>query len=173
MTECVSSLEIVDEKVPADFNTGEDHSPQEITGRPDGFLDSFSNGLGIVDEVPTDLNTEDKVEDHLQDHLQDTNGPFPGLTKAYDGNQSYFKSPTSLQTDTWKKGLEVVLQPNSTLVANALTRSEKQVVPLWNSTLVMFESKTSTGHHQERGSAAERTLYKIPSIPNVPSVLKH
>ena len=27
VTECVSSLEIVDEKVPADFNTGEDHSP--------------------------------------------------------------------------------------------------------------------------------------------------
>ena len=27
VTECVSSLEIVDEKVPADFNNGEDHSP--------------------------------------------------------------------------------------------------------------------------------------------------
>ena len=27
VTECVSSLEIVDEKVPADFNTGKDHSP--------------------------------------------------------------------------------------------------------------------------------------------------
>ena len=27
VTECASSLEIVDEKVPADFNTGEDHSP--------------------------------------------------------------------------------------------------------------------------------------------------
>ena len=68
VTECVSSLEIVDEKVPADFNTGEDHSPQEMTERPDGSLDSFSNGFGIVDEVPADLNTEDKVEDHLQDH---------------------------------------------------------------------------------------------------------
>ena len=98
-----------------------------------------------MDEVPADLNTKDKVEDHLQDHLQDTNGPFPGLTMAYDGNQPYFKSPTSLQTDTWKKGLEVVLKPNSTLVVNALTRSEKQVVPLWDSTLVMFELKTSTG----------------------------
>ena len=27
VTECVSNLEIVDEKVPADFNTGKDHSP--------------------------------------------------------------------------------------------------------------------------------------------------
>ena len=27
VTECVSSLEIVGEKEPADFNTGEDHSP--------------------------------------------------------------------------------------------------------------------------------------------------
>ena len=84
VAECVSSLEIVDKMVPADFNTGEDHSPQETTGRPDGF----SNGFGIVDEVPADLNTEDKVEDQLQDHLQDTNGPFPGLTMAYGGNQS-------------------------------------------------------------------------------------
>ena len=144
-----------------------------MTGRPDSFLDSFSNGFGIVDEVPADLNTKDKVEDHLQDHLQDTNGPFPGLTMAYNGNQpDNFKSPTSLQTDTWKKGLEVVLQPNSTMVMTASTRSEKEVVPLQNSTLVMFESKTSTGHHQERGSAAERTLCKVPSMPNVPSVLK-
>ena len=78
---------------------------------------------------------------------------------TYDGNQPNFKSPTSLQMDTWKKGLEVVLQPNSTLV-------------MTTSTLVMFESKTSTGH-QERGSAAERTLCKVPSMPNVPSVFKH
>ena len=41
VTECVRSLEIVDEKVPADFNTGKDHSPQEMTERPDGFLDVF------------------------------------------------------------------------------------------------------------------------------------
>ena len=27
VTECVSSLEIVDKKVPADFKTGKDHSP--------------------------------------------------------------------------------------------------------------------------------------------------
>ena len=59
-----------------------------MTERPDGFLDGFSNGFGIVDEVPADLNTEDKVKDHLQDHLQDTNGPFPGLTIDYNGNQS-------------------------------------------------------------------------------------
>ena len=72
-----------------------------------------------------------------------------------------------------KKGLEAVLQPNSTLVMTASARSEKEVVPLQNSTLVMFESKTSTGHHQERGSAAERTLCKVPSMPNMPSVLKH
>ena len=69
VTECVSSLEIVDEKVPADFNTGKDHSPQKMTKRPDGSLDSFSNSFKRVDEVPADLNTEDKVEDHLQDHL--------------------------------------------------------------------------------------------------------
>ena len=156
VTECVSILEIVDEKVPADFNTGNDHSPQETTGRPDGFLDGFSNGFKIVDEVPADLNTEDKVKDHLQGHLQDTNGPFPGLTMAYDGNQpNNFKSPTSLHIDTWKKGLEAVLQPNSTLVMIASTRSEKEVEPLQNSTLVMFKSKTSTGHHQERISSRE------------------
>ena len=78
VTECVSSLEIVDEKVPADFNTGKDHLPQEMTERPDGFLDIFSNGFWIVDEVPADLNTEDKVEDHYRtiyrtqmDHSQD------------------------------------------------------------------------------------------------------
>ena len=76
-----------------------------------------------MDEVPADLNTEDKVKDHLQDHLQDTNGPFPGLTMAYNENQPNFKSPTSLQTDTSKEGLEA----------------------LQHSTLVMFESKTSTG----------------------------
>ena len=36
-------------------------------------------------------------------------GPFPGLTMASNGNQPNFKSPTSLQTDTWKKGLEALL----------------------------------------------------------------
>ena len=41
VTECVCSLEIVDEKVPADFNTGKDHSSQKMTERPDGFLDVF------------------------------------------------------------------------------------------------------------------------------------
>ena len=91
-----------------------------------------------MDEVPADLNTEDKVEDHLQDHLQDTNGPFPGLSMAYDGNHDNFKSPTSLQMNTWKKGLEVGLQPNSTLVMKALTRSQEEVVPLQNSTLVII-----------------------------------
>ena len=54
-------------------------------------------------------------------------------------------SPTILQADTWKKGLEVVLQPNSTLVMRASTRSQKEVVPLQNSTLVMLTLKTSTG----------------------------
>ena len=101
-----------------------------------------------MDEVPADLNMEEKVNGHLQDHLQDTdtNRPFPGLTMAYNENQpNNFKSPTSLQKDTWKKGLEAVLQPNSILVMSASTRSQKEVVPLQNSTLVMFESKTSTG----------------------------
>ena len=69
-----------------------------------------------MDEVPADLNTEDKVKDHLQDHLQETNGPYPGLTMAYDGNQSInFKS---------KKGFEA--QCNSTLVLlKTSTGSEK------------------------------------------------
>ena len=122
VTECVSSLQIVDEKIPADFNTSEDHSPQKMIGRPGSFLDGFpddnevkdlKDSAMIVDAVPADLNTEDKVEDQIQYHLQDTNGPFPGLTMAYDGNQSNnFKS---------KKGFE----------------------PLCNSTLVLL--KTSTG----------------------------
>ena len=60
-------------------------------------------------------------------------------------NNSHFKSPKILQTDMWKKGLGVVLLPNSTLVMRALTRREKEVVPLQNSTLVMFILKTSTG----------------------------
>ena len=68
-----------------------------MIGRPGSFLDGFpddnevkdlQDNPRIVDKVPADLNTEDKVEDHLQDHLQDTNGPFPGLTMAYNGNQS-------------------------------------------------------------------------------------
>ena len=138
---------MVDEEVPADFNTGkhqfntetENHSAQKkITGRQDSFLDSF----GIVDAVPADLNTEQVP--------CDWKGPFPGLTRAHDGlqlqNNNYnFKSPTICQADTWKKGLEVVLQPNSTLVMRALTRSQKEGVPLQNSTLVMLTSKTSTG----------------------------
>ena len=51
-----------------------------------------------------------------------------------------FKSPT----ETYKKGLEVVLHPNSTQMDRASTRKEWKVVPLQNSTLVMFEPKTST-----------------------------
>ena len=110
------------------------------------FPRQFFKGFKIMDEVPADLNTKDKVKDHLQDHLQDTNGPFSGLTMAYNGNQpNNFKSPTSLQADTWKKGLEVVLLEDSTLVMTALTRSQKEVVPLQDSTLMMFELKTSTG----------------------------
>ena len=49
VTECVSSLEIVDEKVPADFNTGEDHSPQKMIGRPGGFLDGFPDDNEVDD----------------------------------------------------------------------------------------------------------------------------
>ena len=69
-----------------------------------------------MDEVPADLNTKDKVDDHLEGHLQDTNGPFPGLTMAYDGSQSdNFKS---------KKGFEAL--HNSTLVlSKTSTGSEK------------------------------------------------
>ena len=263
VTECVSSLEIVDERVPADFNTGKDHSPWETTRRPDGFLDGFSNGFQIVDEVPSDLNIKEKVKDHLQDHLQDTNGPFPGLTMAYDGYQPNFKSPTSLQTDMSKEGLEAL--QHSTLVMFELktsTASEKtcqnlemrklpMLKPLdhyiligwtcdwrqlpqdqdlyWNfkeslsdeediedegsrpvtskcsaksstvrefgcpvlrsnkdpsysysySSRKQFMKFYSTLHsscdvpYQERGSPAERTLCKVPSMPNVPSVLKH
>ena len=126
-----------------------------MTGRPDGFLDGFLDNtevkdkdhsqldcFGIVDkEVPADLNT--KQDPH------DWKGPFPGLTRVHNGcqlqNDNYnFKSPTIHQADTWKKGLEVVLQPNSTLVMKALTRSQKEVVPLQNSTLVMLTLKTST-----------------------------
>ena len=84
VVECDSSLEIVDEEVPADFSTEkvlakfdtetEDHSPQEkMTGRLDGFLDGF----GIVDAVPADLNTEQDPCDWKE--------PFPGLTRAHDG----------------------------------------------------------------------------------------
>ena len=123
----------------------------------------YTLGFKIVDEVPADLNTEDKFKDHLQDHLQDTNGPFPGLAMAYNGNQPNFKSPTSLQMDTWKKGLEAVLQPNSTLVITASTRSEKEVVLLQNSTLVMFESKTSTGSEETRSSERNMQEYRTSS----------
>ena len=42
VTECVSSLEIVDEKVPADFNTGKDHSPQEDDWKARQFPRWFS-----------------------------------------------------------------------------------------------------------------------------------
>ena len=49
VTECVSSLEIVDEKVPADFNTGKDHSPQNMIGRPCSFLDSFPDDSEVKD----------------------------------------------------------------------------------------------------------------------------
>ena len=112
VTECVSSLEIVDEKVPADFNTGEDHSPQKMIGRPGSFLDDLPDGnevkdlqdsARIVDAVPAELNTEDKVKDN-------------GLTMAYDGNQSdNFKL---------KKGFEALC--NSTLVlSKTSTGSEK------------------------------------------------
>ena len=52
-------LRIVDEEVPADFNTEtEDHSPQEKTTRWLGsFLDGFLDSFGIVDTVPVDFNT--------------------------------------------------------------------------------------------------------------------
>ena len=69
-----------------------------------------------MDEVPADLNTKDKVKDHLQDHLQDTNGPFPRLTMAYNGNQS----------DNFKlmKGFEALC--NSTpVLSKTSTGSEK------------------------------------------------
>ena len=101
MVEHRSSFEIVDEEVPADFNTEkvpaefntetEDHSPQErITGKLDSFLDGFLDGFGIVDAVPADLNTEQDPHD--------CKGPFPGLTRAHNGlqlqNNNYnFKSP--------------------------------------------------------------------------------
>ena len=70
--ECESSLEIVDEEVPADFkvpayfNTEtKDHSPQKkMTGRLESFLGSFLDSFGIVDTVPVDFNTG---KDHLQD----------------------------------------------------------------------------------------------------------
>ena len=107
-----------------------------------GRLDSFLEGFGIVDAVPADLNTEQDPHDWK--------GLFSGLTRAHDGlqlqNYNYnFKSPTIPQADTWKKGFEVLLPPNSTLMMTASTRSKREVVPLQNSTLVMFESKTSTG----------------------------
>ena len=112
VTECVSSLEIVDKKVPADFNTGEDHSLQKMIGRPGSLLDGFpgdsevkniQNGARIVDAVPADPNTGDKVEDH-------------GLTMAYEGNQSNnFKS---------KKGFEVLCNSTPVLLKTS-TASEK------------------------------------------------
>ena len=72
--------------------------------------------LGIVDAVPADLNTKNKVKDQLQDHLQDTNGPFPGLTMAYDGNQSdNFKL---------KKGFEALCNSTPVLLKTS-TGSEK------------------------------------------------
>ena len=142
VAECVSSFEIVNDKVPADFNTEKvpdkvntetkNHSPQKkMTGRLDSFLDNF----GIVDAVPADLNTGQVPHDWK--------GPFPGLTRA--NNNYNFKSPTICQTNAWKKGLGVVLQPNSTLMIRASTRGQKEVAPLQNSTLVMLTSKTSTG----------------------------
>ena len=111
------------------------------TGRPDSFLDGFSNGFRIVDEVPADLNTKNKVKDHLQDHSQNTNGPFPRLTIVYDSNQPNFKSPTSLQTGTSKEGLEA----------------------LQHSTLVMFESKTSTGSEETQSSKKSMQEYRTSS----------
>ena len=122
-----TSLEIVDEEVPADFNTGkhqfntetENHSAKEnMTRRLDGFLDSFE----IVNAVPVDFNTGKDPCD-LQ---PDSNGSMESDTESTESTESIapdFKSPTILQADTWKKGLEVVLQPNSTLVMRALTRS--------------------------------------------------
>ena len=114
-----------------------------------------------MDAVPADLNTE-------QDP-RDWNRPFPRLTRTHDIYN--FKSPTIHQAQTWKKGLEVVLQPNYTLVMKALTRSQKEVVPLQNSTLVMFELKTSTGsektlkQHQElETQSSERNCAGIQDL---------
>ena len=95
MTECVSSLEIVDKKVPADFNTGKDHSPWETTGRSDSFLDSLANGFKIVDEVWADINTKHKVKDHLQDHLQDPmdhSKDWPWLTMVINPTSSHLQA---------------------------------------------------------------------------------
>ena len=131
-------------KLAHQFNTDKDHSAKKkVTGR----LDSFLDGFGMVKRtVPANSNTE---------------------------NNYNFKSSTILQTDTWKKGLEVVLPPNSTLVMTASTRSKREV-PLQESTLVMFESKTSTGsdkthqEHQElETQSGEKNMqeYKTSSNP--------
>ena len=125
VTECVSSLEILDENVPAEFNTGKDHSPQKMIGRPGSFLDGFpddnevedlQDSARIVDAAPADLNTLHKVKDQLQDHLQDTHGPFPGLTMVYDGNQTdNFKS---------KKGFEALCNSTSVLLKTSTGREK-------------------------------------------------
>ena len=71
------------------------------------------------------------------------------------------KSSTILQADTWKKGLESVLQPNSTLVMRASTRSEKEVVPLQISTLVTLTLETSTGSEKTHQDLETR---KYPTL---------
>ena len=104
-----NSLEIEDDKVPADFNTGKhqfttktenlcklhlDSSESTVTER----LDSFLDGLGIVDAVPANLNTGQVPHDWK--------GPFPGLTRKHDNYN--FKSPTIHQAETWKNMVENV-----------------------------------------------------------------
>ena len=155
-------FEIVDDKVPADFNTGKhqfntktenscelhsDFSESTATERLDGF--------GIMDAVPAYLNTGQVP--------CDWKGPFPGLTR--DHNNCNFKSPTIHQAETWKKGLEMVLQLNATLVMRTLTRSQKEVVPLQDSTLVMFESKIYIGSEETESSERNVQEYRTSSNP--------
>ena len=64
---------------------------------------------------------------------------------AYDGNQPNFKAPTSLQTDISKEGLEA----------------------LQHSTLVMFESKISTGSEETQSS--ERNMQEYRTSVNLQS----
>ena len=128
-----------------------DSSESTLTER----LDSFLDGFGIVDAFPANLNTEQVP--------CDWKGPFPGLIRDHDNYN--FKSPIIYQTDIWKKGLEVVLQPNSTLVMRASTRSQKEVVPLQDSTLVMFESKTSTGSEETQSSKRNVQEYRTSNNP--------
>ena len=161
---------MVEGTVPVNSNT-EDKDPHELHPNSSEPMESDidSRESTTLDTGRTQLPVESITsKDIFQKKLKATflNGPGITGTEAemvvfiktdweQDGNllnsfgtrrnEPNLKSSKILQAETWKKGLEVVIQPNSTLVMRALTRSQKEVVPLQNSTLVIFGSKTSTG----------------------------